>query len=374
MGKIYMQDQEKTKDQLIDELNEMRSRLAETECKKYLEDIRRQNEFLNNVIESLPHPFHVIDVNDYTIKMANSASGRFQSSEGPQTCYRLTHNRYEPCSLEGEPCPLEIVRTTGKPATAEHVHYDKHGNPRNVEVHAYPVFDDQGNLTQVIETSYDITERKRVEESLKETSAFLNTLMNAIPAPLFYKDTHGRYIGFNKSYEEFYGTTRQELVGKTVFDIAPRDLAEVYHAKDNELFDNPGVQIYDSQVKDSHGIVHQVVFHKSTFSDSQGHVLGLIGVILDITERKRLEKEKENLIIELQKALSEVKKLSGFLPICASCKKIRDDKGYWNEVERYISDHSEALFSHGICPDCMRKLYPEFADEVLRGLEKDEEK
>ncbi|MGO9738848.1 MAG: PAS domain-containing protein [Desulfomonilaceae bacterium] len=369
-----MQDHEKTKDQLIDELNEIRSRLAETERMKYQRDIQRQNEFLNNVIESLPHPFYVIDVNDYTIKMANSASGQFQSSGEPQTCYRLTHNRYEPCSLGGDLCPLEIVRSTGKPATVEHVHYDKHGNPINVEVHAYPVFDDQGNLAQVIETSYDITERKRVEESLKETSAFLNTLMNAIPAPVFYKDTDGRYIGFNNSYEKFYGKTRQELVGKTVFDIAPRDLAEVYHAKDNELFDNPGVQIYDSQVKDSHGAVHEVVFHKSTFSDSQGRVLGLIGVILDITERKQLEKEKENLIIELQKALSKVKTLSGFLPICASCKKIRDDKGYWNQVERYISEHSEAEFSHSICPECMRALYPEYADEVIGRLEKDEKK
>ena len=75
-----MQDHEKTKDQLIDELNEIRSRLAETERMKYQGDIQRQNEFLNNVIESLPHPFYVIDVNDYTIKMANSASGQFQSS------------------------------------------------------------------------------------------------------------------------------------------------------------------------------------------------------------------------------------------------------------------------------------------------------
>ena len=72
-----------------------------------------------------------------------------------------------------------------------------------------------------------------------------------------------------------------------------------------------------------------------------------------------LFESNERLIIDLQKALSEVKKLSGFLPICASCKKIRDDQGYWNQIEEYISDHSEAQFSHGICPDCARKLYPE---------------
>ncbi len=82
-----------------------------------------------------------------------------------------------------------------------------------------------------------------------------------------------------------------------------------------------------------------------------------IGVAL---MRKQAEEERERLIAELQKALSEVKTLSGLLPICASCKSIRDDKGYWKQIESYIKDHSEAEFSHGICPDCIKKLYPEF--------------
>jgi hypothetical protein len=80
-------------------------------------------------------------------------------------------------------------------------------------------------------------------------------------------------------------------------------------------------------------------------------------------ERKRALEDGEQLILKLQKALTEVKQLSGLLPICASCKKIRDDKGYWGQIESYISDHSEAEFSHGICPDCMKKLYPDFADD-----------
>lgn len=80
----------------------------------------------------------------------------------------------------------------------------------------------------------------------------------------------------------------------------------------------------------------------------------------EIEERRRIEEERENLIRELKDALSEVKKLSGLLPICANCKKIRDDKGYWNRIEAYISDHSEAQFSHSICPECAKKLYPEF--------------
>jgi hypothetical protein len=80
----------------------------------------------------------------------------------------------------------------------------------------------------------------------------------------------------------------------------------------------------------------------------------------NITERMKIEAEREKLIQELQKALTEVKKLSGFLPICASCKKIRDDQGYWNQIEEYIRTHSEAEFSHGICPECSKRLYPNF--------------
>jgi len=82
-------------------------------------------------------------------------------------------------------------------------------------------------------------------------------------------------------------------------------------------------------------------------------------LVRDIAERRRAENEKEKLIYQLQDALAEVTTLSGLLPICSSCKKIRDDEGYWNQIESYIQRHSDAQFSHGICPDCAEKLYPE---------------
>lgn len=81
------------------------------------------------------------------------------------------------------------------------------------------------------------------------------------------------------------------------------------------------------------------------------------------TERKRAEEKQKSLILELQKALAEVKTLSGMLPICASCKKVRDDKGYWQQIESYLLDHSETKFSHSLCPECAKKLYPEFFEE-----------
>ena len=82
---------------------------------------------------------------------------------------------------------------------------------------------------------------------------------------------------------------------------------------------------------------------------------------LEIAERKQMQAERERLIDELQGALANVKMLSGLLPICASCKKIRDDQGYWRQIEAYICDHSEADFSHGICPECAKELYPKLS-------------
>ena len=97
----------------------------------------------------------------------------------------------------------------------------------------------------------------------------------------------------------------------------------------------------------------------------KGKVTGemLVRAIRYAIERKRIENEKEQVIAQLQEALAKVKLLSGFIPICASCKKIRDDKGYWRQIESYISEHSNAEFSHSICPECSHRLYPELYPE-----------
>jgi len=100
-------------------------------------------------------------------------------------------------------------------------------------------------------------------------------------------------------------------------------------------------------------------------------VYGIVCAAKDITERKRSEEERERLIAKLKDALAKVRTLSDMLPICTSCKKIRDDKGYWTQVEVYISAHSDTEFSHGICPECAKKLYPEYYDKVWKKDTKD---
>ncbi len=156
---------------------QLESEIAER--KQAEEKIHQQNEFLNNILESLTHPFYVIDANDYTIKMANSAA-KFGSLPENLTCYALTHKRSEPCDGEDNPCPLKEIKKTKKPVTVEHVHYDKDGNPRNVEVNAYPIFDSSGNVCQVIEYTLDITNRKQAEEAVEVSNRDLTLAVNKL--------------------------------------------------------------------------------------------------------------------------------------------------------------------------------------------------
>jgi PAS domain S-box-containing protein len=108
------------------------------------------------------------------------------------------------------------------------------------------------------------------------------------------------------------------------------------------------------------GIRINFIANSSPVRDMEGNVVSVVVIFHDISERKTAEKEREKLITELKESLVKVKTLSGLLPICASCKKIRDDKGYWHKVEEYIHDHSEVEFTHGLCPDCSKKLYPDY--------------
>ena len=132
-----------------------------------------------------------------------------------------------------------------------------------------------------------ITERKRAEESRKNQMHFTETLLETIPSPVFYKDASGRYLGCNRAFEEFWGKRREEVIGKDVYEMGPKEIADKYAEMDQELFERPGSQMYEWKVRAADGSEKEVIFHKASFLDAGGKVGGLIGVILDITERKR---------------------------------------------------------------------------------------
>jgi len=137
-----------------------------TELKRVRKKIEEQKTFLETTLDSLSHPFYVINADNYEIVMMNSVA-RAQGVEEAKTCHKLTHQSDLPCSGSKDPCPLEEVRVSKKPAVLEHVHYDADGNEVIAEVHGYPILDANGKVIQMIEYSLDITERKKTEDELK---------------------------------------------------------------------------------------------------------------------------------------------------------------------------------------------------------------
>ncbi|MEN6332084.1 MAG: PAS domain S-box protein [Smithella sp.] len=166
----------------------------------------------------------------------------------------------------------------------------KDGSVRHTLITAAARYDAEGNVVGFQGTMRDITERRRAEEEeMKERADFLQTLIDTLPNPVFFKDREGRYTGFNKAWEEFIGRSSQELMGKTVYDLGPVDVARIYEEKDNELFANPGKQVYEFLLKNGSGELRNVIFNKATTRGADNRITGLVGVVVDITEHKRAE-------------------------------------------------------------------------------------
>jgi PAS domain S-box-containing protein len=189
----------------------------------------------------------------------------------------------------------------------------------------------------------------------------LEKIILSAPAGLVIVDGSGTVVFFNAEAEKIFGFSAAEVLGRPVEARLPERFQHGHREQRAGFLHQPADRLmgYERCVvgrrKDGREIPLEVGL---SHCQAGGSVL-VTAVVMDISHRKRIEAEREKLIDELRAALDKVKQLSGLLPICASCKKIRDDNGYWNQIEAYIQEHSEAEFSHGICPDCARKLYPE---------------
>jgi PAS domain S-box-containing protein len=154
---------------------------------------------------------------------------------------------------------------------------------------AYAVRDTKGDILYYEGTIEDITKRKRAEEALQEQFDFLQVLIDTIPAPVYYQNAQGLYVGCNKSFETSLGLSRASIIGKKVHEIAPKELAEEYYQADIQLLKKRGVQTYESSVIYADNKKHSVIFYKATYDKVDGALGGIVGVILDISERKRTE-------------------------------------------------------------------------------------
>jgi len=163
-----------------------------------------------------------------------------------------------------------------------------------------------GGARVIVGTILDISERKQIEIALKEKVNYVQALMDAIPAPVFYRDTHGIYHDCNRAFEELTGRSREEIIGREIHDFFPREYADVYKEKDELIIENPHVQRYEFAITDRDGKRLDVLFSKTALFAAGGAVAGIVGVIVDISERKQMEialKEKVNYVQALMDAI-----------------------------------------------------------------------
>jgi PAS domain S-box-containing protein len=148
-------------------------------------------------------------------------------------------------------------------------------------------------------------DRHEIEKTLLDQLRFLQTLIDTIPNPIFFKDKDGKYLGCNEAFERRMGMGRNDIIGKSALDLFPKELAARYEQHDSELFERPGEKMYETRLTYPDGQGHDVIITKGIFRDSEGNVSGLVGVTLDITDRKRageaLQKAHDELEVRVER-------------------------------------------------------------------------
>jgi PAS domain S-box-containing protein len=221
------------------------------------------------------------------------------------------------------------------------------GHLIDVSVTISPVKSKSGMVVGASVVARDITERRRAEAALRLSEERFRVALKGAPVVVFTQDLELRYTWIHSPvlvWDQSIGHADAEIVGG-------EEGARLTAIKQEVLRTGVGSRTEISVTFED--VMHYFDLVVEPLRDTSGALIGLICSATDITSSK-------NVIAKLREALNEVQLLSGMLPICASCKKIKDELEVWQPLERYIQAHSGAKFSHGLCPDCLRKLYPEY--------------
>ncbi len=248
---------------------------------------------------------------------------------------------------------------------------DAEGSHKWIRTICDPPLMKNGEFSSIQGSFQDITEKKMSEILVQKSEKKYRALINLAPLGFVVINSEGEIIDANQSLLTMLGYGRDELLNHTIDEMThPEDIpVERKLLKDLKDEKIPSYSL-EKRYKRKDGNFFWMNITVSKLENIYGDGLSFFGFVEDISIRKKMEKEREDLILDLKKALAEIQELREFIPICANCKRVRDDKGYWEQVEKYISDRSSAQFSHNLCPDCVKELYPELYSEIDRELNK----
>jgi PAS domain S-box-containing protein len=214
-------------------------------------------------------------------------------------------------------------------------------------------------LTMV--TAFFIVYAMIINKKSQEASQKLGAIVESSADAIIGKDINGTIVSWNAGAAQMYGYTSREAIGKSIFMLAPEEMTSAEMAGFlDRLRRGEKIENYETVRRKKDGSLINVDLTISPIKNELGQIEGSATIARDITSRKLAEKERDELLSSLQDALANIKTLSGLLPICSACNKIRNDAGSWERIETYIRDRSDADFTHSICPDCAKTLYPQF--------------
>jgi len=218
---------------------------------------------------------------------------------------------------------------------------------------------------------------KEINAAALEQIEIFESMIQHCAVAIFAIDTSHKVIHWNRACEALTGVAAADILGTTdhwkpfydherpcLSDFLIRGqmdaMPEHYEIYGPSVLLSDGLHA-EGWYPDVGGKERYIIFDAAPIHNKAGDLVAAIETLQDITQRKRIEEEREKLNVELKEALDKIRTLSGLIPICAGCKKIRDDKGYWNQLEEYLEEHSDAVFSHGLCPECFQQYFPDAA-------------
>ncbi len=257
--------------------------------------LKRRNEFLHHILASLTHPLYVIDANDFTIRLSNQSLDT-PDFHTPPACYRVIHGRNTPCNSGDclHECSVAKVKSTRKPCRVERTHVDREGRSTFCEIYAYPVFDADGNVSEVIEYHLDVTERKETQKALAESEQKFRTVVETSKDAMVVIDKDGLISLFNPAAEQMFGQSCTAMLGKPLDSIIPEDVRP-HHPEHVASYFRTGkpdnaigetTELY-AQRRDGTTFPTELSLSAGRCGDEPF----VLGIMRDVTERKQLEEQ-----------------------------------------------------------------------------------